>query len=362
MNLRHKRNAISCIAFVTSLILLFSVIPVYAETEESLNDKTSSLQLELSDLNQELLDLSNEIANAQMQIEITNSEILRSQDSIAEAELKESEQYESMKSRIKYMYETGNATLLEMLFSAENMTDFLNKADFIQNISSYDREMLLELSNTRTEIESRQEALLVQQASLVAIQEDLKMRQVELESRARAASVDLAEYEAQLERLRAEEAERARIAAEKAAQEAAAIANANNANNGSQTSVITGSSTSVSASELDLFAAILQCEAKYDYHSMLAVATVIMNRVESSRFPNTITDVIYASGQFEPVWTGRLDTVLAQGPLELSYTVARDAIAGARLASVADCYYFLYAGATNRNGVNIGDNLFFQTW
>ncbi len=44
-----------------------------------------------------------------------------------------------MKTRIKYMYENGNASLLEMLFSAKNMTDLLNKADFIEEASSSGR-------------------------------------------------------------------------------------------------------------------------------------------------------------------------------------------------------------------------------
>ena len=95
---------------------------------------------------------------------------------------------------------------------------------------------------------------------------------------------------------------------------------------------------------------------------MLAVATVIMNRVYSSHFPNSIHDVIYAKGQFAPVWTGSLDRVLKQGPRSLSIQVAQDAINGARLAAVADCYYFLYAPSTNRTGVVIGDNVFFTSW
>ena len=71
----------------------------------------------------------------------------------------------------------------------------------------------------------------------------------------------------------------------------------------------------------------------HDYDSMLAVATVIMNRVNSPIFPNSITDVVYAGGQFEPVWSGRLDTVLERGASELAYTVAQDASASPRLAT-----------------------------
>ncbi len=60
-----------------------------------------------------------------------------------------------MKSRIKYMYEHGSATLLEMLFSAENMADFINKADFIEHLSEYDREALDDLKKVYKKIEDQ---------------------------------------------------------------------------------------------------------------------------------------------------------------------------------------------------------------
>ena len=84
------------------------------------------------------------------------------------------------------------------------------------------------------------------------------------------------------------------------------------------------------------------------------------NMLQISRNGETV--VIYAQGQFEPVWTGRLNAVLKAGPTDLSFRVAQDAVNGARLAAVADCYFFLYAGSTDRPGVNIGGNLFFQSW
>ena len=124
----------------------------------------------------------------------------------------------------------------------------------------------------------------------------------------------------------------------------------------------TSSGSTVASDDVTLLAAILQCEAQYDYDSMLAVATVIMNRVNSGRFPNSISGVVYASGQFAPVWTGSLDRVLKAGPRSLSIQVAQDAINGARHSSVSDCYYFLYAASTNRTGVVIGGNVFFTSW
>lgn len=386
MKLRSKRRGHALLALFCSLVFLFSAFPVYAEDQKSLESKTSDLQEQLAGINQDLLSISDKISTAEMQVEITNGEIQRTKDSLAEAKANEARQYDDMKTRIKYMYETGNATLLEMLFSAENMTDFLNKADFIQNISNYDRDMLVQLQKTRKEINDKKETLEDQQTSLVKIQKDLEKQQDELEQKAKETSTDLETYQAQLAQLRAEEAAKAKAKAEaeaKAKAEAEANANISGGNHsgggsnsgntdggnsgggsggGYDDTVVNGGASNVGGSDLDVFAAILDCEAMHDYNSMLAVATVIMNRVNSPIFPNSITDVVYASGQFEPVWSGRLDSVLSSGPSSLAYNVAQDAINGARLAAVQDCYYFLYAGATDRPGVNIGNNLFFQSW
>ena len=62
-----------------------------------------------------MVSISDQITTTQMQVEITNGEILRTQEALATAQADEAKQYEDMKTRIKYMYETGNATLLEML-------------------------------------------------------------------------------------------------------------------------------------------------------------------------------------------------------------------------------------------------------
>lgn len=109
-----------------------------------------------------------------MQVEILNGEIARTSDALVEAEENENEQYENMKSRIKYMYEHGNATLLEMLFSAENMADFINKADFIENLSEYDKTALDDLKNIYKNIEDQKNTLETQQDSLLDLKDELK--------------------------------------------------------------------------------------------------------------------------------------------------------------------------------------------
>lgn len=348
------------VALVCSLSVVFSSSFVYADNISSLEEKTSDLENELKQINQDMLNLSEQISATEMQIELTNSEIRRTQSFLEEAKAKENQQYEDMKIRIKYMYETGNATLLEMLFSAENMTDFLNKADFIQNVSEYDRSMLDELRETREEIASQEENLQQGKESLLKLEDELNGQQKSLEEKAKATSTDLKNFTAQLAQLKKEEEERLAEEARKAAEE-------QNRKNNTQNTVTDGTviqidkTISVSSDDLTVLAAIIQCEAYQEYNYMLAVATVIMNRVESPRFPNTIPEVVYAPGQFAPTWLGSMERTLERGPSELAYQVAQDALNGARLAEVSDCYYFL-AESEDVQGVNVGGNVFFAVW
>lgn len=90
---------------------------------------------------------------------------------------------------------------------------------------------------------------------------------------------------------------------------------------------------------------------------MLAVATVIMNRVASPAYPNNLHDVIYQSGQFAPTWNGSLNKVLKQGASSTAYQVAQDALAGARHSAVINCLQFRSA-STGVSGVNVGEMYF----
>ncbi len=359
-----KRWLRTGVALLCCLVLVLSIFPAYAEDSKTLEGQTSELENQLSGINQELVTISEEISSTEMQVAIINGEIQRTEESLTIAEANEAQQYANMKTRIKYMYETGDATMLEWLCSAENLSDFLNKADFIQDVTDYDRQMLAELQETHQQIETEKANLVSQQTSLAELQTSLESQQAELQAKAAETSTDLADLQARLEQARAEEAAAAAAAAAAAQQQASQETGSSNVGGGGgsyDNSVINGGGTSVAADEVTLLAAIIQCEAYQDYDSLLAVATVIMNRVADPRFGNSITEVVYASGQFEPTWTGRLDQVLASGPTGLSMQVAQDAIAGARLAAVADCYYFLYAG-TGHPGINIGNNVFFQSW
>ena len=108
------------------------------------------------------------------------------------------------------------------------------------------------------------------------------------------------------------------------------------------------------ARDQELLAALIFCEAgNQPYEGQVAVGAVVMNRVRSGSFPNTITEVIYQSGQFTPAMTGWLDSVLASdGYTDSAMQAAADALAGSN--PVGACLYFSAGGG----GYQLGDHYF----
>ena len=85
------------------------------------------------------------------------------------------------------------------------------------------------------------------------------------------------------------------------------------------------------------------------YEGQLAVANVVLNRVKSPRWPDTIYDVIYQKGQFTPAHNGRLAKALANGPSENAKKAAADALAG--INNVEGYYFFNANGGINLSTV-----------
>ena len=122
-----------------------------------------------------------------------------------------------------------------------------------------------------------------------------------------------------------------------------------------QTAQATGVPTA-EVSDETLLAALIQCEAGSDvYEGQVAVGAVVMNRVLSSAYPNTIRDVIYASGQFSPASSGKLARLIASGKIwDSCRQAALDAMSG--VSPVGQATRFRRAG--NREGIVVGQHVF----
>lgn len=140
------------------------------------------------------------------------------------------------------------------------------------------------------------------------------------------------------------EEEQAQIAAKKKAEKA------------SSASTAASSSSAVSSSDLTLLSAIIFCEAGGEsYAGQVAVGAVVMNRVKSGSYPNTISGVVYQSGQFSPVANGALARALSNGNYQHCTSAARAALAGSDNTGGAKFFHRVNGAA----GLVIGNHVFY---
>ena len=175
---------------------------------------------------------------------------------------------------------------------------------------------------------------------------------IEAEAQAKAAAEEAARLAAEAQAKAAEEA--AQLEAEtqaKAAEEAARLEAE------AQQAALAAQTAAISAEELKLLANIIYCEAGSEsYVGKVAVGNVIMNRVKSASQPNTITEVVYAKGQFSPVRNGSLQRALSSDKADAAcYQAAIEALAGAQ--PVGGKLFF--RRNNGRSGQVIGHHVFY---
>lgn len=342
------------LAFVLVLSILCStVLSVYAtEDVKDLENSTSNLTNELSSLKSDLKKLSKEIDSISSQIEDMNSRIKEAQSELAIAKGKEKVQYEAMKSRIQFMYESGNIGLLESLCSAGSMADFVRRAEYVSTINSYDREALQKLADTRETILEKETQLVEEKQNLNNLLADLDSKEDSLREKIDSTSSNLKTYTAKLEQARKDARD-----TENALNQTIKPITPENSNNNSGGSYNPPSYTAT-ASDIELFAALIECEAgSSNYEGMFAVASVVMNRMKHPAYPDTLRGVIFARKQFPPATNGLVDKVLKRGVKSSCVQVAKDALGG-KPSNVGACLNFRSA-SSGRPGTVIGSNVFF---
>ncbi len=194
--IKHLKK-ILCIIMCICIVFLFPTKPVEAVTNDIIKEKEAeieaarqevgklkssmtdveALKKELekskSDLTAYVTQLDTELSNIQDKIDEYKTLITDKETEIEEttveleaATTKQEEQYEAMKARIKFMYECGDTLYMELLFSADNFVDMMNKADYIEALSAYDRNQLDEYIRTTEMIALCKEELEVEKETL----------------------------------------------------------------------------------------------------------------------------------------------------------------------------------------------------
>lgn len=222
MKVIRKRWMQAVTVCVCVLALLCPMITAKATDLSTMESESAGLQNKIDSINDELLEIGNQIAENEIQIETVNGEIAKTQEQLAIARKAEEEQHKDMQLRIRYIYENSGESLFGMILTAEDLTDFVNKVDFVKTMNEYDRNMVNELQELRETIEEEEEHLKTQQEEYIALEADLNAKKEELDAKAKAAQADLNALTAKIQELKAAEAARAAAAQAAAAQAAAA--------------------------------------------------------------------------------------------------------------------------------------------
>jgi spore germination cell wall hydrolase CwlJ-like protein len=380
-----------------AVVLTFSVsiwaagcisIPVHAETtlerlnkakeekeqtenaKESAEDQKESLEItknsllgKLSSLNDDLAQVSSNLEQIESEISTKEQDIEQAKSDLEEAIERQNLQYENMKLRIKSMYESGGSSnYIAVLLSSESFAELLNKSDYIDRINQYDQKMLVEFKEVCKTVKEEKEQLEEELEELNALHEQVESEKSRVATLVSQTSASVASYSDQiaqaestidalssvinaqeeniaaLQKQYAEELEKSRLAAK------------SKWRNISEVTFDDG--------DRRLLANLIYCEAGSEpYAGKLAVGAVVINRVLSSIYPDTVVGVIYQNKQFSPVNDGHLALALTyERATSDCYKAADEAMSG--VTNVGQCVYFR-TPIEGLTGISIGGHIFY---
>ena len=213
-------------ALLTALLISSMIVsPVFATTLEDMQKNKDQAETEASSLQEQLTQTLDKIDTLEADLDKKQEEVEKAGDDLEEAAAKQTEQYESMKLRIKYMYEEGNSSLLETLFSSTSFTDLLNKAEYVAEVHSYDRDKLSEYEATTKQVETMKNDLQDEYEQMQTMQTELEGEKASLTATLEDKQSEIAQLDQSIQDAIAARQEAERKAQEEAAQAAAAAPN-----------------------------------------------------------------------------------------------------------------------------------------
>lgn len=168
-------------------------------TIEDLKDSKGDIESKVTELNQQLIDISARITDLENQLTAKSEDIQETKDELAGAKEREAQQYADMKVRIQFMYENGQTSYLEALLSSRNISEFLNSADYIAQIQSYDRQKLTEYQDTVESIVNLEAQLEQEYTDLEALKSTVESNKATVAAMMRQKESELADISGDIE-------------------------------------------------------------------------------------------------------------------------------------------------------------------
>lgn len=329
---------------------------------EGLKGVSDGLKKELGNLNDQLRQVVDNLEDLERRIAEKEQEIADTQAALEEAKETENWQYECMVIRARIMYEMKEDSHINALISSGSFSEVLNAADYYSRIAKYDQEKMEEYTDNRELIEEHEARLQAEHAELETLKVQVEAEKSKVSGLISQTSTSLTQYADQIsdaERRALEyeqeikQKEETIEALKKKYEEELALSRA--AANASWRDI---SEVTFEESDRYLLANLIYCEAGAEpYEGKVAVGSVVINRVLSSKYPDTVLGVIYQNRQFSPVGSGRLALALeANRATESCYRAADEAMSG--MTNVGNCVYFR-TPIEGLEGIQIGGHIFY---
>ena len=329
---------------------------------DGLKTEQSELQVRVNELNGQLEEIGDNLQTLEQAMIDKQAEIEATRIALDEAIATEEWQYECMVIRVRDMYERGDQDFISAILGAKSLSEMLIAADFFEKIESYDQKKLEEFKANRAFIEEQKACLEMEEAELESLQQQTIEQQSKVTGIISETRNVMSVYADQIEdaeaaaaayeaAIKAKEADIAYLKQKLAEEQALSRAAANG---------VWRDISQVTWEENDryLLANLIYCEAGGEpYDGQVAVGAVVINRLLSARYPDTLTGVIYQRGQFSPAGSGRLAIALAQNKATSScYRAADEAMSG--VTNVGTCVYFR-TPIEGLTGIQIGHHIFY---
>ena len=329
---------------------------------EGLRGVQSDLKENMEELNSQLNQVVQNLNNLEEQIRDKEQEIAETQLALEEARATEEWQYACMVMRARAMYEYKEENYIAELLSKGSLSGMLNAADYISKVIASDRKLMDDYRENRELIEDHEARLKQEKIDLDILKVNAEAEKSKVsglisqtansihatEEQISEAEKKALAYEAEIKAADADLAAlRKKLAEEIALSQAAA--------NAAWRDI---SDVSFADGDRKLLANLIYCEAGGEpYEGKLAVGAVVINRMLSSKFPDSVVGVIYQKSQFSPVGSGRLELTLAADRANADcYRAADEAMSG--MTNVGQCLFFR-TPIDGLTGINIGGHVFY---
>ena len=201
MKKRYRKTAALLLAGILSLGSVLQVgatdtqIDAAQKEKEQLEQQKQAAEQEQNALSEQLNSIIAQMQETNAKVDQKAVEIEQAENDLINAKIDENNQYESMKKRIRFMYENGGGELLEILFTSDSMAELLNKAEYISKITEYDRNMLVEFQKIVTEVQEKEVALKAEYEELGALQAQLGEQQTQVQTLLDSKGIEIANLE-----------------------------------------------------------------------------------------------------------------------------------------------------------------------